>query len=148
MKRLRKFLHLNKRDRQLLISTALLLGTIRLGLWLHPSLTLRRLAAGMIKTKDKLHKPDQVSVGRVVWAVEVVSRYMPGKVKCLARALATQVLLSRHGHLTQFRIGVAKSSAEQLEAHAWVESQGRVVIGGLKDLGRYTPLPSLEAKRS
>ena len=147
MQRLRKFLHLNKRDRQLLFSTALLLGMIKLGLWLHPSLILRRLGVGMTQTPDELH-PDRDSVNRVVWAVEVVSRYVPGGVKCLARALTTQALLSRRGYLSQLRIGVAKNEQGNLEAHAWVESQGRVVIGGLRDLARYTPLPSLEAKRT
>jgi len=37
-------------------------------------------------------------------------------------------------------------SQGQLQAHAWVESQGRIVSGGLKDLWRYTPLPLLEGK--
>jgi len=48
-----------------------------------------------------------ISVGRVVWAVEVVSRYMPG-VKCLARALATQVLLRHYSHQAHLCIGVAR----------------------------------------
>lgn len=148
MQRLRKFVHLNKRDRRLLVSAALLLGTIRLGLWLLPFQTLLRLLARMTKTPDELQKTDRVCVNKVVWAVAVASRYMPGGVKCLARALATQVLLGRRGHRTQLRIGVAKSSGGQLEAHAWVESQGTIVIGGLKDLARFTPLPTLEAKRS
>jgi hypothetical protein len=41
------------------------------------------------------------------------------------------------------RIGVAKGEAGKLEAHAWVESQGRIVIGGLRDLPYFTPLPPL-----
>lgn len=147
MKRLRKFLHLTSGDRRLLVSAALLLGMIRLGLWLLPFQTLRRLLARMIQTTSVLQDTDQVSVDQVVRAVAVASRYMPGGVKCLARALATQVLLGRRGHRADLRIGVAKGSAGQLEAHAWVESQGRIVIGGLKDLARYTPLPNLEAER-
>jgi len=96
----------------------------------------------------KLQKTDPVFVDKVVWAVRVASRYMPGRVKCLAQALTAQVLLERRGYQTQLRIGVAKGEGGQLEAHAWVESQGRIVIGGLKDLARYTTLPTLEAKRS
>lgn len=148
MRRLHKFVHLTKRDRRLLVSAALLLGTIRLGLWLLPFQTLRHLLAGITQTPDKLQKTDRVCVDKVVWAVAVASRYMPGGVKCLARALATQVLLGQRGLRAQLHIGVAKSEAGQLEAHAWVESQGKVVIGGLKDLGRYTRLPTLEADRS
>lgn len=148
MKRLRKFLHLTSGDRRLLVSAALLLGMIRLGLWLLPFQTLRRLLARITQTASKLQEKDQVCVDQVVRAVAVASRYMPGEVKCLARALATQVLLGRRGHQSHLRLGVAKSEAGQLEAHAWVESQGRIVIGGLKDLARYTPLPTLEAERS
>ena len=148
MRRLRKLLHLHKRDRQLLVSAALLLGTIRLGLWLLPFQTLRRFLAGITQTADDLHSTAQVTVDKVVWAVAVASRYMPGGAKCLARALATQVLLGRRGYQAQLRIGVAKNEKGQLEAHAWLESQGRIVIGGLKDLARYTPLPNLEAENS
>jgi hypothetical protein len=144
MKRLGKFLRLTRSERRLLLSAALLLGAIRLGLWLLPFQTLRRLlmrltAAAQLQTA-------RVSVGRVVWAVEVVSRYMPG-VKCLARALATQVLLRYYSHQAHLCIGVARSEKGQLQAHAWVESQGRIVSGGLRDLWRYTRLPSLEGKR-
>ncbi len=145
MKRLRKLLQLPKRDRFLLASTALLLGAIKLGLLLLPFQTLRRLLARMTLAHSQLQQADQASVGKVVWAVEVASRYMPGGVKCLARALATQVLLEKRGHPAHLRIGVAKSESGQLEAHAWVESQGKIVIGSLADLARYTPLPPLEA---
>lgn len=140
MKRLHKLIALTSSDRQLLVKTALLLGIIRLGLWLLPFQTLRRLVVRMTQTTS-MQKQDQIFVNKVVWAVRVVSRHMPGKVKCLARALTTQVLLGRSGYQSQIRIGVAKNKTGQLEAHAWVESQGRIIIGGLKDLGRYTPLP-------
>lgn len=143
MKRLGKFLQLTRSERRLLLSAALLLGAIRLGLWLLPFQTLRRLLVRI--TGKKQLQAARVSVGRVVWAVEVVSRYMPG-VKCLARALATQALLRQYSHQAHIRIGVARSQKGQLQAHAWVEIQGRIVSGGLKDLWRYTPLPLLERK--
>lgn len=84
-----------------------------------------------------------VTVGKIIWTVNAASRYMPG-VKCLARALTTQVIMSRHGLSGQLRIGVAKTERGKLEAHAWVEYQGRVAIGNLQDLSRFIPLPSLE----
>ncbi|HEY9875191.1 MAG TPA: lasso peptide biosynthesis B2 protein [Candidatus Obscuribacterales bacterium] len=148
MRRLRKFLSLTASDRQLVVSAALLLAGIRLGLWLLPFKTLRHLLTLIAQAPLELQPTNQVSVDKVVWAVAVVSRYMPGEVKCLARALATEVLLGRSGHQAELRIGVAKGEQGQLEAHAWVESQGRIVIGALKDLARYTPLPTLEVKRS
>lgn len=146
--KLLKFLSLSSSDRQLLVNAAVLLTAIRLGLWLLPFQTLQHLVGKMIQTPSTLEKVDRVSIDKVTWAVSVASRYMPGKVKCFARALATQVLLGQLGHHAQVRIGVAKSEKGKLEAHAWVESQGTVVIGNLKDLGRFSPLPNLEAFRS
>ncbi len=67
---------------------------------------------------------------------------MPGQVKCLARALTTQVIIRRQGYTPDLRIGVAKDEANRLEAHAWLELQGYVVIGLLPDLNRFVPMPS------
>jgi len=147
MKRLYKFLSLKLSASHLLVSALLLLGIVRLGLWLLPFQTLRYLLSRMTRIATEVQEINQASVDRVVWAVTVANRYMPGEVKCLARALATQVLLGQRGHQALLRIGVAKGEQGQLEAHAWVESQGRIVIGNLADFSRYTPLPPLEEGR-
>jgi len=42
-------------------------------------------------------------------------------------------------------IGITKGGGERFLAHAWVESEGKVVIGG-HEIERYTPLASLEGK--
>jgi hypothetical protein len=52
--------------------------------------------------------------------------------------MAAQVLLRRNGHPADLRFGVRRSE-RKLEAHAWVESRGRVVIGR-GQLTRFTPL--------
>ncbi|AFZ15085.1 hypothetical protein Cri9333_4299 [Crinalium epipsammum PCC 9333] len=147
MKRLRKFLSLSSSDRNLLIQTAVLLSGIRLGLRFLSFPTLRRILDKISKTALNSTQTYEFTLNRVVWAVDIVSKYMPGGVKCLARALATQVLLARRGYLVELQIGVAKNEAGQLEAHAWIESQDKVVIGNLKDLGRFTRLATLEGQR-
>ncbi|OLT60718.1 lasso peptide biosynthesis B2 protein [Moorena bouillonii] len=144
MKQLRKFLRLTSRERQLVINTFILLGLIRLGLWLLPFQTLRRLIAKISQPSLQAQGVNQTNLSKIVGAVNLSSRYMPGGVKCLARALTTQVLMSRCGYSPQLRIGVAKGEGGKLEAHAWVENQGQVVIGYLKDLSRFTPLPSFK----
>ncbi|MDX1513447.1 MAG: lasso peptide biosynthesis B2 protein [Gammaproteobacteria bacterium] len=45
---------------------------------------------------------------------------------CLPRALVLWTLLRRHGFEARIRFGVRKSSA-RMEAHAWVELDGRVI---------------------
>jgi hypothetical protein len=124
-----------------------LLGAIRLGLWLLPFPTLLRLLSRSSQVTSETKIADQTTIGKVVWAVNVASRYMPGNVKCLVLALTTQILMSRCGHSPKLRIGVAKGEEGQFEAHAWVENQGQVVIGNLTDLSRFTPMPSFEGDR-
>ncbi len=152
MKRLHKFLSLTQGDRFLLLSAVLLLLAVRLGLWLLPFQMLRRFLERLSQVN-----PERQDVGEqqgctlttdtIVWAVDIASHYMPGGVKCLARALTTQVLMSRYGYSPELRIGVAKGERGQLEAHAWVENQGQVVIGYLGNLSRFTPMPSFEGGR-
>lgn len=140
MLRLDKFLALHPGDRQLLINTFSLLGIIRLGLWLLPFHTLLRNLESLKQPQPRSH---QVPVTQIVQAVNLSCRYMPGQVKCLARALTTQVLLSRHGHNSELRIGVAKGKSGTLEAHAWVEYQGQVAIGQVSNLSNFVPLPNI-----
>ncbi|BAZ22557.1 hypothetical protein NIES4073_34420 [Kalymmatonema gypsitolerans NIES-4073] len=130
----------------LFIITFILLAAIRLGLWLLPFRNLLKLLQKISKSNFLVPCEDksQISVSKIVWAVNAASRYMPGGVKCLARALTTQVLMSYHGHTPELRIGVAKGHEGKLEAHAWIEYQGRVAIGNLPDLSRFIPLPSLK----
>jgi hypothetical protein len=64
----------------------------------------------------------------------------------LAQALATQVLLERRGYPTQLRIGFTSYKGGQMSAHAWVESQGRVAIGGAGNMARYILVPIQEVE--
>jgi len=52
-------------------------------------------------------------------------------------------LFIQHGHPADVRIGVVKNETGGLIAHAWVESDGRVVVGDSSDLSRYARLPPL-----
>jgi Transglutaminase-like superfamily len=80
-----------------------------------------------------------VRTDRIVWAVETASRAIPGMKNCLVQAVAAEAMLIQAGYPCELRIGVAKNGADKLIAHAWVESEGRVVIGEF-ELDRYTPL--------
>jgi hypothetical protein len=62
------------------------------------------------------------------------------EVKCLARALTAQILLNRQGYLPKLCIGVSKGQNGKLQAHAWIECQGQVVIGNLSNLSDFVPL--------
>lgn len=93
------------------------------------------------------HQPHGAwSTDRIAWAVQAAARRLPRGLRgCLAQALAAEALLRRYGQPAVVRIGVrwlASAESGRLEAHAWVESAGRVVVGGLADLASYVPLAS------
>ena len=153
MNRLLKFLALSQCDRTLFLTTFFLLAGIKLGLRLLPFPTLRQCLArfGTAMSAPQSHRPippDRTNLNRIIAAIHLSSRHMPGGAKCLARALTAQVLTRCCGYAPQLRLGVAKTASGQLEAHAWLEVQGEIAIGQLNDLDRFTPLPALEGGRS
>ena len=61
--------------------------------------------------------------------VRLVSGYVPNAT-CLTQALAGQVLLTHYGYRAVVRVGVTKVDGKgTFQAHAWLESGGKVVIG-------------------
>ena len=128
MKRFRKLLHLSQTDRRLLVRAVLLLGATRVGLWLLPFQTLRRALAGVTWEPTMPPHGAPPPADRIAWAVAVASGYVP-KATCLTQALAVQALLGRDGFSADLRIGVTRSGDGRLEAHAWIESHGRVLVG-------------------
>lgn len=146
MKSLRRFLELPAPERHLLIKAVLLLVAIRLGLAVLPFRTLRRLLAGRGERAAGWRRTDRVSPDRIAWAVMAAGRYAPGRATCLVEALAVEALLARRGYPARLRVGVAREEDGRLQAHAWVESGGRVVIGGSETaLERYTSLLAMDA---
>jgi hypothetical protein len=79
-----------------------------------------------------------------VWSVEAAGRRLLSRNPCLPKALAVLVLFRRAGVDAELRLGVAREDGRSVRAHAWVESEGEVVIGGDVPLADYTPLPTLE----
>ena len=124
-------------DRRLLAESGLRLVAARLGLWVVPSFTLRRALDGGDPAR---REPDPALPERVAWAVGALSRRLPG-MTCLVQSLAAHALLRRHGHRPALHIGVREGGNEpQLDAHAWVECEGRVVAGEIDRLPDYRVL--------
>lgn len=144
MKYLRKFIELPWSDRYLLIKVALLLGIIRIALLLLRFSIVRRLLTRLSRQFHTV-SVDKVSYQkRIIWAVKVAGRRLLGDKPCLPQALTVQYLLDRMGKSTVLRIGVAKDMEDQLIAHAWVECDGEIIIGGRFSRFVYTPLQPVE----
>ncbi|PYM62155.1 MAG: lasso peptide biosynthesis B2 protein [Candidatus Rokuibacteriota bacterium] len=145
MTRLRRLARLPAADRRLLLRAAVLLWGTRVGLWVVSMRTVHRVLGRLMPVRAGWRRSVPFSPERIAWAARVGSRYVP-RATCLVQALAVQRLLEREGHPACLRIGVAKSGRARLLAHAWVESAGRVVVGG-GALEGYAPLLAWERER-
>jgi hypothetical protein len=103
---------------------------------------LARLAARPIESRPVA--PDDEA--RVLWATTAVARRLPARRNCLVEALVAHTLLSRRGHEASVHFGAALTPDRGLEAHAWVEREGRVIVGA-SETARFTPLRPQEGHR-
>lgn len=135
---LSKFLRLQARDQGVLVRAVVTLAAARLATWLVPFEAGRRFL-----TRGRRPAPSGVTREQIRWAIAHASRVVP-KATCLPQALAAESLLARSGLPAELHIGVRKTPDGTLEAHAWVESNGRIVVGDLPwGLDGYTRLPKL-----
>jgi hypothetical protein len=123
-----RFKRLSKSERSLVYRAIVLIWVTRVGLWLLPF-------KWVDDWLNNLYPEPQVEVAigwaaikRVTSIVEVCSRYVP-RATCLTQALVTRTLLARSGQCSKLRLGVQKKNSV-FKAHAWVEVNGKVVIGG------------------
>jgi hypothetical protein len=123
------------REIPILLRSAALLCSVRLALWIVPFPKLRRAVAWTVRTR--VRPASRRTAEQLSWAVRAVSSYVPSAT-CLTQALALHILLRQEGLPSKIRIGVTRD-AGHFEAHAWVESQERVVIGD-SGLRRYAPI--------
>lgn len=121
---MRKVLHSIWKNKMLLMQAAFWLWVIRLGLWILPFATIRDWT---IRVAKHTNKRKRYPMSRIVRAVSVL--YVP-QGTCLTKALAGYIILSHEGYSVCLQIGVAKDQNGKFVAHAWIESDGRVIIGG------------------
>jgi hypothetical protein len=136
MKTFVRVLRMPPADRRLLGEAALAVSLIRVALWTVSFGRLRGWLERLGDARRPLFTEDRsVATERIVWAVRAASGRVPGAT-CLTQALAARLLLGRRGLPSELRIGVARSPSNDVEAHAWLECRGEVVIGE-PEPGRY-----------
>ncbi|HLK50254.1 MAG TPA: lasso peptide biosynthesis B2 protein [Bryobacteraceae bacterium] len=137
MRKATKFLVLPRTDQWLLLQALAIVTAMRVCLALLPFRPGRR--------RSRLRAAPQ-SAGpcprRIAWAIEKVGGCL-GSATCLARARAAEIILRWRGYPARVTIGVMPGERQTEEsgliAHAWVEFEGEVLVGG-PDIDRYTPL--------
>jgi len=143
MKRLRKFLQLARTDQLLLLQTILVLGIVTLGLRILPLLTLQSRLLKLANRHTRFVPAQRSSAHRIAWAIRVASRYIP-KSTCLPRALAAQFLLIQRMYPADLQIGITRNEDGRFEAHAWVTSGSRIILGGVHNLDHFVPLSPMK----
>ena len=146
MGRLNSFFRSSRADQWLLIRVTLMVSIVWLGLRMFPFRTIRRglERAGRGRRASYSPRSDSEAV-RISTSVDKAGRNILGKDSCFPQALLGEMLLSRNGFDPQLRIGVVKENAKRIKAHAWVELDGKIVIGGPQSqVEKYTPLPNLD----
>jgi hypothetical protein len=88
---------------------------------------------------------DRRLTDQVLWAVTVASGRAPRWTTCLSQALTVQAMLARRGLSSRLHVGVVRGDHGELEGHAWVEREGRIVIGGsAAEVARFSPLATFD----
>jgi hypothetical protein len=105
--------------------------------------TLRRVATGLPQWSAATPRYRL----RAAWAAHAVGRRLLPERPCLTQALVLQYLLLRRGDdAAELHIGVRKDEDTGLQAHAWVERSGQVLIGGTGAPDTYERFEDLGAK--
>ena len=146
MNKLRKFLALPWREKGLYLNTAFWLLAVKAGLYLLP---FERLRGWLARFDEPAGKPAEMEEMRtIIQAIERVAQALaPLRINCLPQALVGHRLLGRKGFNVQLKIGVLKHPGDQLAAHAWLEHEGRAILGDLRGLEQFAAFPALGGAR-
>ena len=109
-------------EKRLTVAAWIVVPAVRLAVAVLPFRFLHRLAARTPRRSRSAIPPD-----RIARAVNDVAQRLPGTT-CLPQVLAAAYLCSRYGHTATLRLGVGESEG-RLTAHAWLESEGRAILG-------------------
>ena len=131
-------MRLPKPERRLLFEAAFTIVIIRVMLWCLPLSSVQRGAVGICAA---WRGHGMCAADRITWAVQKAARLIAGS-SCLVQALVAQTLLVRYNYQPSLVIGVSKDKSLRFEAHAWVTSEGQIVIGG-HEASRYTTILTL-----
>jgi len=144
--KLHKFLALPGLEKGLYLNAAFWLLVVKAGLYLLP---FERLRGWMARFDEPAGKPAEMEEMRTtIQAIERIARVLaPLRINCLPQALVGHRLLGRKGFNVELKIGVLKPPGDQLIAHAWLEYQGRVILGDLRGLEQFAAFPALGAAR-
>ena len=117
----------------------------RLSLWFLPFQTVYKFTKRFRHGRTPPQPLSKQNIYKLTWAVAAAARRVPWAT-CLTQALAAQIMLGRRGLRTQLQLGIKKSQPGKMDAHAWLERNGEVLIGMIPTFSQLTRLPPLEGE--
>ena len=80
------------------------------------------------------------TIDRVAFAIPRMGARVPWHATCLVQAIAARHWLAREGIHSSIIFGARRHDGSAIDAHAWLEADGRVVVGGEPaGYARFTP---------
>jgi len=105
---------------------------------------LRRVAIAMASPFSRINRRRPVPADRIAWAVAAMARRSLFGATCLTKAIAGHAVFRSYGYKTELRVG-GKQVNGAFEAHAWLEHNGNVLLGGPRSvINEYTPFPNVD----
>ena len=127
---LTRYFQLSISKQLLLIESVQIMILIRIGLRLLPYKTMNRLLKRFDREIGLNQKTNNNRQDDIIWAISKTGEKLYGENTCLPLALAGQLHLNLHGFPARTQLGVTKTDEGMIIAHAWVECNGEVLIGG------------------
>jgi len=106
------------------------LAVARGALWLFPfQRVAARLGTPMLESPQTYVEAHRVTLAQIDWAIQAISRRVPGTSQCLVQALAAMSMLKCRNLSGTLYFGVAKDETGHVIAHAWVRCGTQVLTG-------------------
>jgi hypothetical protein len=134
-----RFFHRSRAERRLLLRALFLLAITRVGLWILPYRKVDQWSRSAALRSPHTRGITSFDIDGICRAISSAAKFVPGA-SCLTQALVGQILLGQAGHAVEMQIGVIRKDGSPLQAHAWLEIAGRVVLGDLPHLSGMQPL--------
>lgn len=135
LKRFEKFSQLHWLQKIIYLKVFLVILIIKISLGILSFPNFKKLYSLLSKTyKQKTYHPEYIQT--LVLAIKACSPSLTAT--CLPQALALKFFL-RKSPLYILKIGVQKDVNNKFEAHAWIETNGEIILGNLPDFG-FMPL--------
>lgn len=145
---IRGFLQLPLAKKKLIIEATGLIIITRLGLYLTSVQKLQSFYQRFSNIDNSQNPGKCSSEADIAWSINSIGQKLFKDDTCLVIAIAGQALLNYHGIPARLQLGCLLAEDKSIFAHAWVECEGEVVIGGTKrEVSRYTPLTDIREVR-